>query len=257
MNFNLCFPIMIYVITIPWLQGKSPEVAMYHILVCDDEKDIVSALEIYLQAEGYQIYKAYHGREALRIIETTTIHLVLMDIMMPEMDGIEAMTEIRKQSNVPVILLTAKGEDTDKVLGLTVGADDYITKPFNPVELQARVRSQLRRYMQLGSGQSQNHIYTAGGIAMNDKAKEVTLDGTPVSLTKIEYNILRFLLQHPEEVFSPKEIYQKVWHDTPLGNENTVAVHIRHLREKLEYDPANPRYLIAVWGRGYKMGGFT
>ncbi len=228
---------------------------MYHILVCDDEKDIVSALEIYLQAEGYQIHKAYHGREALRIMQTTTIHLVLMDIMMPEMDGIEAMTEIRKQSNVPVILLTAKGEDTDKVLGLTVGADDYITKPFNPVELQARVRSQLRRYMQLGGGQPQDHVYTAGGIEINDKAKEVTLDGTPVSLTKIEYDILLFLMQHPDEVFSPREIYQNVWQDTPFGNENTVAVHIRHLREKLEYDPANPRYLIAVWGRGYKLGG--
>lgn len=230
---------------------------MYHILVCDDEKDIVSALEIYLQAEGYQVYKAYHGREALRIIETETIHLVLMDIMMPEMNGIEAMTEIRRKSNVPVILLTAKSEDTDKILGLTVGADDYITKPFNPVELQARVRSQLRRYMQLGGGKPQTDVYTAGGISMNDKSKEVTLDGTPVSLTKIEYDILRFLLQHPDEVFSPKEIYQRVWHDTPLGNENTVAVHIRHLREKLEYDPANPRYLIAVWGRGYKMGGST
>ena len=228
---------------------------MYHILVCDDEKDIVSALEIYLQAEGYQIHKAYHGREALRIMQTTTIHLVLMDIMMPEMDGIEAMTEIRKQSNVPVILLTAKGEDTDKVLGLTVGADDYITKPFNPVELQARVRSQLRRYMQLGGGQPQDHVYTAGGIEINDKAKEVTLDGTPVSLTKIEYDIQLFLMQHPDEVFSPREIYQNVWQDTPFGNENTVAVHIRHLREKLEYDPANPRYLIAVWGRGYKLGG--
>jgi Response regulators consisting of a CheY-like receiver domain and a winged-helix DNA-binding domain len=228
---------------------------MYHILVCDDEKDIVSALEIYLQAEGYQIHKAYHGREALRIMETATIHLVLMDIMMPEMDGIEAMTEIRKQSNVPVILLTAKGEDTDKVLGLTVGADDYITKPFNPVELQARVRSQLRRYMQLGGGQPQDHVYTAGGIEINDKAKEVTLDGTPVSLTKIEYDILLFLMQHPDEVFSPREIYQNVWQDTPFGNENTVAVHIRHLREKLEYDPASPRYLIAVWGRGYKLGG--
>ncbi len=228
---------------------------MYHILVCDDEKDIVSALEIYLQAEGYQIHKAYHGREALRIMETATIHLVLMDIMMPEMDGIEAMTEIRKQSNVPVILLTAKGEDTDKVLGLTVGADDYITKPFNPVELQARVRSQLRRYMQLGGGQPQDYVYTAGGIEINDKAKEVTLDGTPVSLTKIEYDILLFLMQHPDEVFSPREIYQNVWQDTPFGNENTVAVHIRHLREKLEYDPASPRYLIAVWGRGYKLGG--
>lgn len=226
---------------------------MYHILVCDDEKDIVSALEIYLKADGYQIYKAYNGREALAIMRETEIHLVLLDIMMPEMDGIETMTELRKHSNVPVIFLSAKGEDTDKILGLTVGADDYITKPFNPVELQARVRSQLRRYMQLGSGRPQSQICSIGGISMNDKSKEVTLDGAPVSLTKIEYDILRFLLQHPDEVFSPKEIYQNVWQDNPLGNENTVAVHIRHLREKLEYDPANPRYLKAVWGRGYKM----
>lgn len=230
---------------------------MYHILVCDDEKDIVSALEIYLQAEGYKIYKAYNGREALAIMREAEIHLVLMDIMMPELDGIETMTEIRKHSNVPVIFLSAKGEDTDKVLGLTVGADDYITKPFNPVEMQARVRSQLRRYMQLGSGQllQQTHIFTIGGISMNDKSKEVTLDGDPVPLTRTEYNILRFLMQHPDEVFSPKEIYQNVWHENPLGNENTVAVHICHLREKLEYNPANPRHLKAVWGRGYKMEG--
>lgn len=229
---------------------------MYHILVCDDEKDIVSALEIYLKAEGYEVYKAYNGEEALQILNANEIHLVLMDIMMPKMDGIEAMVEMRKTSNVPVILLTAKSEDTDKVLGLTVGADDYITKPFNPVELQARVKSQLRRYMQLGSGQPQAECYTVGGICLNDKAKEVTLDGEPVSLTKIEYNILKFFMQHPEEAFTPKEIYQKVWNDSPMGNENTVAVHIRHLREKLEYDPANPRYLKAVWGRGYKMEGF-
>ncbi len=228
---------------------------MYHILVCDDEKDIVSALEIYLQAEGYKIYKAYNGKEALAIMEQEEIHLVLMDIMMPEMDGITAMTELRRYSNVPIILLTAKSEDTDKVLGLTVGADDYITKPFNPVELQARVRSQLRRYMQLGGGQTRNDVLSLGGISMNDKAKEVFLDGNPVSLTKIEYDILRFFLQHPDEVFSPKEIYRKVWNDNPLGNENTVAVHIHHLREKLEYDPAHPRYLKAVWGRGYKMEG--
>lgn len=226
---------------------------MYHILVCDDEKDIVSALEIYLKAEGYEVYKAYNGKEALDILRGNDIHLVLMDIMMPEMDGIETMVQMRRQSNVPVILLTAKSEDTDKILGLTVGADDYITKPFNPVELQARVKSQLRRYMQLGSGQPQTASYTIGGISMNDKSKEVTLDGEPVALTKIEYNILKFFLQHPGEAFSPKEIYRNVWKDNPMGNENTVAVHIRHLREKLEYDPANPRYVKAVWGRGYKM----
>lgn len=226
---------------------------MYHILVCDDEKDIVSALEIYLRAEGYEVYKAYNGKEALDILRGNDIHLVLMDIMMPEMDGIETMVQMRRQSNVPVIFLTAKSEDTDKILGLTVGADDYITKPFNPVELQARVKSQLRRYMQLGSGQPQTASYTIGGISMNDKSKEVTLDGEPVALTKIEYNILKFFLQHPGEAFSPKEIYRNVWKDNPMGNENTVAVHIRHLREKLEYDPANPRYVKAVWGRGYKM----
>lgn len=229
---------------------------MYHILVCDDEKDIVSALEIYLKAEGYEVYKAYNGEEALKILNTEEIHLVLMDIMMPKMDGIEAMVQMRKNSNVPIILLTAKSEDTDKVLGLTVGADDYITKPFNPVELQARVKSQLRRYMQLGSGQAQAETYSIGGICLNDKSKEVTLDQEPVSLTKIEYNILKFFMQHPGEAFSPREIYQKVWNDNPMGNENTVAVHIRHLREKLEYDPANPRYLKAVWGRGYKMEEF-
>jgi len=228
---------------------------MYRILICDDEKDIVSALEIYLKAEDYEIFKAYTGKEALAIMKQEEIHLVLMDIMMPEMDGIHAMTELRKYSNVPVILLTAKGEDTDKVLGLNVGADDYITKPFNPVELQARVKSQIRRYMQLGSGQIQADTYSIGGISMNDKLKEVTLDEEPVSLTKIEYNILKFFLQHPGESFSPKEIYQNVWNDSPLGNERTVAVHIRHLREKLEYNPAEPRYLKAVWGRGYKIEG--
>lgn len=229
---------------------------MYQILVCDDEKDIVSALEIYLKAEGYEVYKAYNGEEAIEILQAEEIHLVLMDIMMPKMNGIEAMVQMRKISNVPVILLTAKSEDTDKVLGLTVGADDYITKPFNPVELQARVKSQLRRYMQLGSGQIPAEVYVMGGISLNDKLKEVTLDQEPVSLTKIEYNILKFLLQHPGEAFSPAQIYQKVWNDSPIGNENTVAVHIRHLREKLEYDPANPRYLKAVWGRGYKMEDF-
>lgn len=228
---------------------------MYQILVCDDEKDIVSALEIYLKAEGYGIHKAYNGKEALEIIEREEIHLVLMDIMMPVMDGMEAMVKIRERSNVPVILLTAKSEDTDKVLGLTVGADDYITKPFNPVEMQARVKSQLRRYMQLGCGQpaESDAALSLGGISMNDKAKEVTLDGEMVSLTKIEYDILKFFLNHPGEAFTPKEIYQAVWKEAPMGNENTVAVHIRHLREKLEYDPANPRYLKAVWGRGYKM----
>ena len=226
---------------------------MYRILVCDDEKDIVSALKIYLASEGYEVVEAYNGEEALRRIGEQEIHLVLMDIMMPQMDGITAMVKIREISNVPVILLTAKGEDTDKVLGLTVGADDYVTKPFNPVELQARVKSQLRRYMMLGGGNVKWDILSVGGVEMDDKAKEVTLDGELVSLTRTEYDILKLLLEHKGEVFSPNEIYRKVWKDTAFGTENTVAVHIRHLREKLEYDPATPRYLKVVWGRGYKM----
>ncbi|MCM1257503.1 MAG: response regulator transcription factor [Roseburia sp.] len=226
---------------------------MYRILVCDDEKDIVSALKIYLASEGYDVVEACNGKEALQQISEKEIHLVLMDIMMPEMDGITAMVKIREISNVPVILLTAKGEDTDKVLGLTVGADDYVTKPFNPVELQARVKSQLRRYMMLGGGNVKKDILSVGGIEMDDKAKEVTLDGELVQLTRTEYDILKLLLEHKGEVFSPNEIYQKVWKDTAFGTENTVAVHIRHLREKLEYDPAAPRYLKVVWGRGYKM----
>ena len=226
---------------------------MYRILVCDDEKDIVSALKIYLASEGYEVVEAYNGEEALRRIGEQEIHLVLMDIMMPQMDGITAMVKIREISNVPVILLTAKGEDTDKVLGLTVGADDYVTKPFNPVELQTRVKSQLRRYMMLGGGNVKRDILSVGGVEMDDKAKEVTLDGELVSLTRTEYDILKLLLEHKGEVFSPNEIYRKVWKDTAFGTENTVAVHIRHLREKLEYDPANPRYLKVVWGRGYKM----
>lgn len=226
---------------------------MYNILVCDDEKDIVSALEIYLTCDGYRVFSAYNGREALAVMEREDVHLVLMDIMMPEMDGIQTMVKIREKSNVPVILLTAKGEDTDKVLGLTVGADDYITKPFNPVELQARVKSQLRRYMLLGSGQMVKSRLSIGGIELDDKSKEVTLDGETVNLTRTEYDILKLLMEHPGEVFSPNQIYEKVWDDNPYGTENTVAVHIRHLREKLEYNLAEPRFLKVVWGRGYKM----
>ena len=224
-------------------------------LMCVSEKDIVSALKIYLGADGYQIYEAYNGREALEVIEREEIHLVLMDIMMPELDGIGAMIQIRQKSNVPVILLTAKSEDTDKVLGLTVGADDYVTKPFNPVEVQARVKSQLRRYMQLGGGQVKPEILSMGGIELDDRTKEVILDGEKVSLTRTEYDILKLLMEHPGKVFSPNEIYEKVWNDNPYGTENTVAVHIRHLREKVEYNPAEPRYLKVIWGRGYKMEG--
>ena len=228
---------------------------MYNVLVCDDEKDIVSALKIYLTSEGYNVFEASNGKEAVEVVESEEIHLVLMDIMMPVMDGIQAMVKIREKSNVPVILLTAKGEDTDKVLGLTIGADDYITKPFNPVELQARVKSQLRRYMLLGSGNQSIGKARMGGIEMDDKAKEVTLDGEKVNLTRTEYDILKLLMDHPGEVFSPNQIYEKVWNDNPFGTENTVAVHIRHLREKIEYNPQEPRYLKVVWGRGYKMEG--
>lgn len=231
------------------------EEKMYNVLVCDDEKDIVSALKIYLTSEGYHVFEAFNGKEAVELMKTKEIHLVLMDIMMPIMDGISAMIEIRKVSNVPVILLTAKGEDTDKILGLNVGADDYITKPFNPVELQARVKSQLRRYMQLGSGAISAGKTRIGGIELDDKAKEVTLDGEKVNLTRTEYDILKLLMEHPGEVFSPNRIYELVWKDNPYGTENTVAVHIRHLREKIEYNPQEPRYLKVVWGRGYKMEG--
>ena len=226
---------------------------MYQILLCDDEKDIVTALEIYLRNDDYKIFKAYNGADALKILTEEEIHLVLLDIMMPHMDGIAALTKLREFSNVPVILLTAKSEDIDKVLGLTVGADDYMTKPFNPIELQARVKSQLRRYMQLGGGKTQSDVYSVGGIVLNPITKEVTLDSDPIALTRIEYNILLFLMQHVGQSFTPREIYQNVWHDNAYGEESTVAVHIRHLREKIEYNPAEPRYLKAVWGRGYKL----
>lgn len=226
---------------------------MYNILICDDERDIVSALKIYLEAEGYNTFTAFNGKEALSVLSERDIHLVLMDIMMPELDGISAMVKIRESSNVPVILLTAKGEDTDKVLGLNVGADDYITKPFNPVEMLARVRSQLRRYMQLGGGAVRDDVLRIGGISLDDRSKEVTVDGEAVSLTPTEYDILKFLMQHPGEVFQPKVIYRRVWDDEPYGAESTVAVHIRHLREKIEINPAEPRYIKAIWGQGYKM----
>lgn len=227
---------------------------MYNILVCDDEKDIVSALNIYLTADGYRVFEAYNGREAVELLKKEEIHLVLMDIMMPEMNGISAMVKIRETSNVPVILLTAKSEDTDKVLGLTVGADDYVTKPFNPVELQARVKSQLRRYMQLGGGAAkEENLLRIGGIELCDRTKTVTLDGEIVAVTRTEYDILKLLMENSGKVYSPNLIYERVWQDNPYGTENTVAVHIRHLREKIEYNPAEPRHLKVVWGRGYKM----
>ena len=226
---------------------------MYTILVCDDEQDIVSALEIYLTAEGYRVLKAYNGKEALAVAAREEVHLILMDIMMPVMDGLTAMAQLRQTSNVPVILLTAKSEDTDKVLGLNVGADDYITKPFNPVEMLARVRSQLRRYLQLGGGTVQPSTLVIGGIRLDDNAKVVTVDGENAALTPKEYDILRFLMQNAGTVFSPSEIYRRVWDDVPLNAAGAIAVHIRHLREKIEIDPAEPRYLKVVWGQGYKL----
>lgn len=229
---------------------------MYNILICDDEKDIVSALKIYLESDGYNTFCAYSGEDALKIIEENEIHLVLLDIMMPKMDGITALTLLRKESNVPVIMLTAKSEDTDKILGLNVGADDYITKPFNPVEVLARVRSQLRRYMQLGGNRvSHSGTYILGGIELNDTSKEVFVDGEAVSLTPTEYEILKLLIEQPGTVMSPKDIYRRVWNDAPYGAESTVAVHIRHLREKIEVNPAEPRYLKVVWAQGYKLVG--
>lgn len=227
----------------------------YKILVCDDEKDIVSALSIYLTTGGYQVYPAYDGIEALNILEREDIHLVLLDIMMPKLDGISTLEKIRERSNVPVIFLTAKSEDVDKIQGLNLGADDYVTKPFNPVEVLARVKSQLRRYLQLGGGTVKPTALRLGGIALDDRTKEVTLDGELVSLTPREYEILRLLMENPGTVFSPKRIYRVVWGEEPYGVENAVAVHIRHLREKLEINPSDPRYIKVVWGQGYKMEG--
>jgi len=226
---------------------------MYHILICDDEQDIVNALKIYLSGPDFRLFEANTGVQALEVMEREDIHLILLDIMMPEMDGISTMVKIRERSNVPIILLTAKSEDTDKILGLNTGADDYITKPFNPVEVTARVRSQLRRYLQLGSRAAAPARYVIGGVALDDSAKEVTLDGEPISLSPIEADILKLLMESPGRVYSPKEIYRLVWKEAPFGSDNTVAVHIRHLREKIEINPADPRYLKVVWGQGYKM----
>lgn len=226
---------------------------MYRILLCDDEEDIVYALKIYLDNSEYEFFEAHTGKEALQIVKEQNIELILMDIMMPEMDGITAMREIRKFSNAPVILLTAKSEDLDKIMGLNAGADDYITKPFNPMEVAARVKSQLRRYMTLGGNVIQNHVVQNGGIELDDNSKEVYLDGELVSLTPTEYEMLKLFMEHPGKVFSPSEIYQYVWKESAIGSEGTVAVHIRHLREKLEINPAEPRYLKVVWGQGYRM----
>ena len=228
---------------------------MHNILICDDEQDIVTALKIYLTSPDLTLFEAANGADALEIMAKEDIHLVLMDIMMPVMDGISAMVKLRERSNVPVILLTAKSEDTDKILGLNTGADDYITKPFNPVEVIARVRSQLRRYTQLGGRALQPEALIIGGIELFDREKRVTLDGEEISLTPTEYEILKLLMKHPGRVFAPKEISREVWSGENQASENTVAVHIRHLREKIEIDPAQPRYLKVVWGQGYKMEG--
>ena len=231
---------------------------MANILICDDDVDIVSALKIYLSNEDYKIYTAFTGKQALDCVREHDIDLVLMDVMMPEMDGIEATAKLRKEYNIPVILLTAKSESSDKVLGLNVGADDYVTKPFDPVEVQARVRSQLRRYTRLGGQvkrEQPKDTITIGGVELNDAEKSVTVDGEPVQLTPIEYNILKLLMRNPNRVFSSTQIYELVWNENAYGSESAVAVHIRHLREKIEINPSDPRYIKVVWGQGYKMEG--
>ena len=229
---------------------------MYNILICDDQPDIVNALKIYLKPEGYHLFTAANGEEAVKAVQEQQIHLILLDIMMPVMDGITATAKIREFSNAPILLLTAKSETEDKVLGLNVGADDYITKPFVPVEVLARVRSHLRRYAHLGSKPKEEEgVLTIGGIRLDDRTKEVTVDGEPASLTPTEFAICHLLMKHPGKVFSTKVIYETVWQEAFLGNESSVAVHIRHIREKLEIDPSDPRYIKVVWGQGYKMEG--
>ena len=226
---------------------------MYNILICDDQPDIVNALKIYLAPEGYKLFEAYNGLDAVKIARENDIHLFLLDIMMPGMDGITATSKIREFSNAPIILLTAKSETEDKVLGLNVGADDYITKPFAPVEVLARVKSQLRRFSSLGSRTEETGTLTLGGIVLDDRTKVVTVEGEPVSLTPTEYAILKLLMSSPGKVFSTKVLYESVWQEVALGSEGAVAVHIRHLREKIEINPSEPRYIKVMWGQGYKM----
>lgn len=228
---------------------------MYNILVCDDDKAIVEAIEIYLSQEGYHILKAYDGEQALKILETEEVHLLVLDVMMPRLDGIRATLKIREKHSIPIIILSAKSEDVDKILGLNVGADDYVTKPFNPLELVARVKSQLRRYTQLGgtAKKESEHMYEVGGLQINDDLKEVTVDGEKVKLTPIEYNILLLLMKNQGRVFSIDQIYESIWNEEAIGADNTVAVHIRHIREKIEINPKDPRYLKVVWGVGYKI----
>ena len=228
---------------------------MFNILVCDDDKEIVDAIDIYLSQEGYNILKAYDGLQAIEIMKKEEVHLILLDIMMPNLDGIRATRKIRETSSVPIIMLSAKSEDVDKILGLNIGADDYITKPFNPLELIARVKSQLRRYTQLGNlaTEEKEAVYVCGGLVVNDDLKTVTVDGEPVKLTPIEYNILVLLIKNQGKVFSIEQIYENIWNEEAIGADNTVAVHIRHIREKIEINPREPRYLKVVWGIGYKI----
>ena len=228
---------------------------MFNILVCDDDKEIVDAIDIYLSQEGYHILKAYDGLQAIEIMKKEEVHLILLDIMMPNLDGIRATRKIRETSSVPIIMLSAKSEDVDKILGLNIGADDYITKPFNPLELIARVKSQLRRYTQLGNlaTEEKEAVYVCGGLVVNDDLKTVTVDGEPVKLTPIEYNILVLLIKNQGKVFSIEQIYENIWNEEAIGADNTVAVHIRHIREKIEINPREPRYQKVVWGIGYKI----
>lgn len=228
---------------------------MFNILVGDDDKEIVDAIDIYLSQEGYHILKAYDGLQAIEIMKKEEVHLILLDIMMPNLDGIRATRKIRETSSVPIIMLSAKSEDVDKILGLNIGADDYITKPFNPLELIARVKSQLRRYTQLGNlaTEEKEAVYVCGGLVVNDDLKTVTVDGEPVKLTPIEYNILVLLIKNQGKVFSIEQIYENIWNEEAIGADNTVAVHIRHIREKIEINPREPRYLKVVWGIGYKI----
>ncbi|WP_194611239.1 response regulator transcription factor [Clostridium vitabionis] len=228
---------------------------MQTILVCDDDHEIVDAIEIYLTGEGYRVLKAYDGQEALELMKNNEVNLLILDVMMPGLDGIRTTMKVRETSSVPIIILSAKSEDADKILGLNIGADDYITKPFNPLELVARVKSQLRRYTQLGNMEARDsaHIFTCGGLEINDENKEVFVDGKPVKLTPIEYNILLLLVRNAGKVFSIDEIYRKIWNEQPIDADNTVAVHIRHIREKIEINPREPRYLKVVWGVGYKI----
>lgn len=228
---------------------------MANVLVCDDDKEIVEAIEIYLSQEGYNVLKAYDGMEALKVLKEQHVDLLVIDIMMPRLDGIRATLKIREENNMPIIILSAKSEDADKILGLNIGADDYLTKPFNPLELVARVKSQMRRYTQLGSTVDAKNeaVYTVGGLAINDDLKEVTVDGETVRLTPIEYNILLLLVKNQGKVFSIDQIYESIWNEDAVGVDNTVAVHIRHIREKIEINPKEPRYLKVVWGVGYKI----